>query len=131
MGRPKARYPWDLAPRWARWAAKDKDGKCCWYACRPERWADGNDDQWYVASGQGVRCMKFVAIHDCRVPGRWRQSLEQRPGALGRSTRRRSSLGTVLREAYEAGRCNPTLTFKRWWARSGRLLIKQQRRVNG
>lgn len=61
-------YPWHLAPDWARFAAKDRDGFWHWYEVEPR----ATCDSWTSARGS----MQFF---DFALDIDWDKSLEARP----------------------------------------------------
>jgi hypothetical protein len=48
----QSRYPWHKAPKWAKFAATDRDGKMWWFEKRPElynaEWLHCNVEQIYL-----------------------------------------------------------------------------------
>lgn len=64
------------APRWAKWAAKDKSGAVYWYRSRPNlQYGPGYYfHMWVCAVGDCE--YRFAAI---AIPGPWRDSLRKRP----------------------------------------------------
>lgn len=68
--KPKTRYDWSKAPRWAQWAATDLDGEVFWYENKPSSGAG----YWRTVFGQDKH---FEKISDYCKDGQ--DSLEQRP----------------------------------------------------
>ncbi len=113
--KPKSRYPWHTAPDWANWAAKDMNNRCHWYECKPDRWDDGSDYQWY-RTGPRAENDRFAVIHELRLSVPWRKSLEAHPRVAVREAQRlrqvkrrarkvitKAAIRRMLRDAYENG----------------------------
>lgn len=79
-----SRYPWPMAPSWAKWAATDRSGRAYWYEDKPDEKVAG----WACTRHESLHAeIKRVSLqaeirpgHTGRKPcNQWLKTLEKRP----------------------------------------------------